>query len=168
MHTLYSNELSKEMPKMPRKLRPVMIPNEPQNELEIRERLARQKMKHETELLLLISQKFKQNFENIDDTMQTIFSKELPISVANDYIINWKKDCEIEEQKSQFIFKKKKLWIENNLTNELHVKVRKKNNISNKENTNDDISVLYRTKKTLMMILKSRKNPDGVEIVKID
>ena len=61
---------------MPKKLRPVKIINEPEKESNTREKLAIEKLKTETELLFLRSERFKENFKHIDRSMDNLVSSQ--------------------------------------------------------------------------------------------
>ena len=126
LHAIYSEELKKDTPRMPRKLRPVTMSNEPSNELAVRKRLAIEKFKHETKLLLLRSERFKNNFQQIDKKLEELAIEKLPEPLAEEQINNWRRDCKLEEERSHSLFKRKEEWIKKNLTDELRVKGRKR------------------------------------------
>ena len=121
IYKIYSKELEKENPEMPRKFRPVEIENEPEEELNIREQLAKEKFKHETMLLQARSQRFEKNVQDIDDDVH-IMINDLPKEEANELLIKWKNHCKKDSEKSEFIFKKREKWIINNFTGNLRKK----------------------------------------------
>ena len=122
IYAIFSEELKKENPRMPRKLQPVIINNEPAEELEVRKRLALEKFKHETELQFLRSKRFEYNFRKIDEEMKEYITNELSEAKAKQKLDKWEIDCKLEQTRSVTIFYKKKVWIESNLTNELRMK----------------------------------------------
>ena len=144
LYDIYSRELNNEKPRMPRKLRPVKIINEPEKESNTREKLAIEKLKTETELLFLRSERFKENFKHIDRSMDNLVSSQnLSEPVKSELIANWKNECKSEEEKSKYIFEKKRTWIENNLTTEL----RGKNGNKNKKTANNDFENALKPKR---------------------
>ena len=120
---------------MPRKLQPVIINNEPAEELEVRKRLALEKFKHETELQFLRSKRFEYNFRKIDEEMKEYITNELSEAKAKQKLDKWEIDCKLEQTRSITIFYKKKVWIESNLTNELRMKRPSKKSDESKHHT---------------------------------
>ena len=162
IYEIYSNELNKENPKMPRKLRPIKIINEPKQELDVRERLAVEKFKHETELLLLRSKRFKKHFETVDKSMEQLITAKLPQVEAIKLLENWKNECKLEEEKSQFLFKKKRIWIEKNLTTQL----RGKNHIKNDNINNVNFEKAPNLPRIKSRWRRNRKNESNLQLNK--
>ena len=90
--------------------------------------------------------------------MEKIISEKLPKSLANEFITKWRTDCKLEEQKSQYIFKKKRMWIEKHLTNELRVKNRNKSDDSNQINSEKEFKKQKTKSRWCRIRVKESKN----------
>lgn len=98
---------------MPRKFRIKEISEEDETERAIRENLALQKFDAEIALLETRSTRYTTRFQNIDMEMEREIQKIATGEIQTHLLEKWKKDTEDEEEKSKYIWSKKKIFYEN-------------------------------------------------------
>ena len=116
----YENLLACNPPKMPRKVLPRIIDNEPESETEIRKQLSIEKFKSEIALLHSRSQRYIQRYQNMDSEMVAHITHKFNEEVAQGLIKKLEEDCKEQEGISMVIFNKKEHWIEENATSGFH------------------------------------------------
>lgn len=95
---------------MPRKFHIKKIAGEDETERAIRENLALQKFDAEIALLETRSTRYTQRFQNIDIKMEDEIKKISSGEVQNHLLKQWKKVTDEEEEKSEYIWTKKKVF----------------------------------------------------------
>lgn len=95
---------------MPRKFHIKIIAGKDETERAIRENLALQKFDAEIALLETRSTRYTQRFQNIDIEMEDEIKKISSEEVQNHLFKKWKKDTDEEEEKSEYIWTKKKAF----------------------------------------------------------
>ena len=98
---------------IPRKFRPKIIPKEPQNQMNIRINLAKQKMKTEAELCVLRAKKHVEKLERIDATMIAEISTLYEGALAEELKEMYRQDCKLCDAKSATDGHKQAMWLQN-------------------------------------------------------
>jgi hypothetical protein len=98
---------------MPRKFRIKEIAGEDETERAIRENLALQKFDAEIALLETRSTKYTTRFQNIDMEMEEEINKVSTGEIQSHLLEKWKSDTDNDEEKSKYIWTKKKLFYDN-------------------------------------------------------
>ena len=96
---VYKKLLEKNPPQMLRKFLPRMIENETKEETEIRTLLSVEKIKPETDLQDLRSEKYEVRLNNVDANMITYFTANYENDICDNLIELWERDCKKEEEK---------------------------------------------------------------------
>lgn len=117
---IYTNEIKKDNPRMPRKFQPKEISGEPEEEHRMRKERAIKNMETEIQLMKLREKRKAKEYKEIDETMLELIQQKFEENetICCQLSNAWKKECELEEQKSSDIFKRKKEWLIENLTDE--------------------------------------------------
>ncbi|XP_048735895.2 putative uncharacterized protein DDB_G0279653 [Ostrea edulis] len=110
---IYKNWRRLDLPIMPRKFRIKEIAGEDETERAIRENLAAQKFDAEIALLETRSTRYTTRFQNIDIEMEHEIKKISTGEIQTHLLEKWKKDTDDEEEKSKYIWAKKKLFYDN-------------------------------------------------------
>ena len=98
---------------IPRKFRIKTVAREDETERAIRENLALQKFDAEIALLETRTTRYTTRFQNIDLEMENEIKKISTGEIQNHLLKKWKKDTDDEEEKSNFIWTKKKFFYDN-------------------------------------------------------
>ena len=117
---IYEEEIQKEHPKMPRKLQPKIIDNEPEEEHKIRKDHAIENLRTEMKLLKLREQRKEKEFKEIDETITQLITEKHQdnMEIRSELLEAWEKECKQQQRKSEEIFQKKRDWLVDNLTEE--------------------------------------------------
>jgi hypothetical protein len=98
---------------MPRKFRVKEITGEDETERAIRENLALQKFDAEIALLETRSTRYTARFQNIDTEMENEIKRVATGEIQSHLLEKWKNDTDNEEDKSKYIWTKKKIFYDN-------------------------------------------------------
>ena len=110
---VYESWLGKENPVIIRKFRPKLIIGEHEEDRTIRKENALRNVEAEIRILKNKARRHETKFRQVDDEMQTIFSRKAQGEVFENLKDIWKNDCEREEIKSNEIWENKKNWLDN-------------------------------------------------------
>ena len=114
----FENLLSMEPPQMPRKFLPRVIPNEPEDELQIRRDLAVEKFKNEINMQKKRMEKYQEKFSKLDAEMVTHITTKYGNDLYDILIKEWEIDCTKQEEISVKRFNNKEEWFLNNSESE--------------------------------------------------
>ncbi|CAG2210373.1 unnamed protein product [Mytilus edulis] len=109
---IYETWLGKEMPVIPRKLRPKTIPGEHTDDINIRRENAIRNFEVEIKLLKNKANRYEHNYKKIDEEMFETFVAKFNAEITESINNLWRSDCEKEEIKSVQIWERKQLWLE--------------------------------------------------------
>ena len=98
---------------LPRKLQVKLIPDEPEQQRRLREKMALDKFRMEIELLRLRAESNEQKFKSIDEQMEVEISKKAEGILYENTIKLWKEECENEEITSLQRWEKSDDWFSN-------------------------------------------------------
>ncbi|CAG2207068.1 unnamed protein product [Mytilus edulis] len=109
---IYETWLGKEMPVIPRKLRPKTIPGEHTDDINIRRENAIRNFEVEIKPLKNKANRYEHNYKKIDEEMFETFVAKFNAEITESINNLWRSDCEKEEIKSVQIWERKQLWLE--------------------------------------------------------
>ncbi|CAG2250860.1 unnamed protein product [Mytilus edulis] len=109
---IYETWLGKEMPVIPRKLRPKTIPGEHTDDINIRRENAIRNFEVEIKLLKNKANRYEHNYKKMDEEMYETFVAKFNAEITESINNLWRSDCEKEEIKSVQIWERKQLWLE--------------------------------------------------------
>ena len=134
IHDFYKEEILKENPKMPRKLQPKCIKNEPIEETEIRKKHAKVMLEFD---IKLSKARYERKQKEIDNKIENIIKEQSRDTILqNELLKQWKFDKEEEEKTSEKIFFRKEDWFRDNWTDEF--KSNKKSKVNINDNSKND------------------------------
>jgi len=107
---IYENWLKQSTPVLPRKLRPINIPGEHEEDRAIRKENAIQNMKSEIKIINNKAERLSTLFKKIDSEMGEIFANGSEDDVLQKLQEMWQEACIREEEKSVQIWRKKEMW----------------------------------------------------------
>ena len=115
---VYNNEIEKDHPRMPRRLQPKEIRNEPIEEHNIRKSLAMGKFRAEIKLTEIRQKRNEREYQEIDENMKQLLSVKYTNKkeTLRELSQAWTEECKEQESKSIKIFRGKREWLIQNLT----------------------------------------------------
>ena len=114
LEEIYTLELEKEKPNLPRKFLPNFNGTESTEEKEIMDKLAKEKVRTELKLQAIRYKRQQESIKQIDSDMKNIFELSFHECISKELLNEWANQCKLGELKSQQEFSKKEEWFTKN------------------------------------------------------
>jgi len=112
--SIYETWVEKINPILPRKFRPKLISDEIEEDREIRKDAAIYRFKSEIQIMKNKASRNQEKYLRIDEQMCTLLKEKTMSPEVEDWLFKeWEQECQREEQKSLYIWKKKETWLRN-------------------------------------------------------
>ena len=125
LEEIYTLELEKEKPNLPRKFLPNFKGTKSTEEREIMDKLAKEKVRTELKLQAIRYKRQQESIKQIDSDMKNIFELSFNEHISKELLNERANQCKLGELKSQQEFSKKKEWFIKNWMTEKPVKQHK-------------------------------------------
>ena len=125
LEEIYTLELEKEKPNLPRKFLPNFNGTKSTEEREIMDKLAKEKVRTELKLQAIRYKRQQESIKQIDSDMKNIFELSFNEHISKELLNERANQCKLGELKSQQEFSKKKEWFIKNWMTEKPVKQHK-------------------------------------------
>ena len=110
LEEIYTLELEKEKPNLPRKFLPNFNGIGSTEEKEIMEKLAKEKVRRELKLQAIRYKRQQETIKQIDSDMKNIFELSFNKHISKELLNDWANQCKLGELKSQQEFSRKEQW----------------------------------------------------------
>ena len=110
---IYNKWLSKDTPFIPKKFRPTVTQNEPEDQVKIKQWISTQQMNGEMALMKKRADAQKQAYTKIDEDMKELLQQKYPGIIGENLLKLWTEECDKGQAKSEQIWIKKREWFEN-------------------------------------------------------
>ena len=118
-YEILQEELFKEYPKMPRKLQPAKIKNEPLEELVIRKELAKEKLRCQVRIHKIRYEREQNTINQIENQVKSMTKDQINSTTRQSIMKIWHSKTNKIQQRISNTMNKKKIWLKKNLTNEM-------------------------------------------------
>ena len=110
LEEIYTLELEKEKPNLPRKFLPNFNGIGSTEEKEIMDKLAKEKVRRELKLQAIRYKRQQETIKQIDSDMKNIFELSFNKHISKELLNDWANQCKLGELKSQQEFSRKEQW----------------------------------------------------------
>ena len=111
LEEIYTLELEKEKPNLPRKFLPNFNGTESTEEKQIMDKLAKEKVRAELKLQAIRYKRQEESIKQIDSDMKNISKLSFNEHTSKELLNEWANQCKLGELKSQQEFSKKEEWL---------------------------------------------------------